>query len=110
LSQAEPSIVGSTVSLAVGVGYTLCAIAVALFPGLSYNFLSSLSHGANVSSLQPQEGAFTFGSYIISLVALMVWGFAVGAFYSSVFNFLTSKRKEREGGLHSSPRVAVGRV
>jgi hypothetical protein len=109
MSQAKPSIVGSTISLTVGVGYTLCAIAVALFPGLSYNLLSSLSHGANVSSLEPQVGAFTFGSYVISLVALMVWGFAVGAFYSSVYNYLSSKSEEREGS-HSSPRVATGRV
>jgi hypothetical protein len=98
MSQAKPSVVGSAFSLTVGVGYTLCAIIVALFPDPSYNFLSSLFHGGNVSMLQPAAGAFTFGSYFISLIALMVSGFALGAFYSYVLGYLSSnvKRTLRE--------------
>ena len=88
MSQAKPSIGGTALSLTVGASYTICALAVALFPGASYSFLSSLFHGGNVSSLEPQAGAFTFGSYFISLVVLMIWGFAVGTFYSWLQNRL----------------------
>jgi hypothetical protein len=109
MSQSKASIIGSTVSLTVGVGYTICAIAVALFPAAFYSFLQNLFHGANVSSLQAQESAFTFGSYFTSLVVLMVWGFALGAFYSAVYNSLSSKIKERDVS-PSSSRVGLGRA
>ena len=109
MSQAKPSIGGTSLSLTVGVGYTLCALAVALFPGASYGFLSSLFHGGNVSSLEPQAGAFTFGSYLISLVVLMVWGFGVGAFYSWVHNRLA--RTSAEGvNTYSTTRSSPGRA
>jgi hypothetical protein len=109
MSQSKASIVGSAVSLTVGVGYTICALAVAIFPAASYNFLQELFHGANVSSLQAQANAFTFGSYITSLVVLMIWGFASGAFYSAVYNSLSSNTKE-VGASPSSTRVGLGRA
>jgi hypothetical protein len=96
MSPAKPSIVGSAFSLTVGVGYTLCAIIVALFPDPSYSFLSSLFHGGNVSALQPAAGAFTFVSYFISLVALMVTAFALGVLYSYALSFLSSKNENIE--------------
>jgi hypothetical protein len=109
MSQAKPLVVGSAFGLTVGIGYTICAIAVALTPALSYNFFSSLFHGANVSSFQPQEGAYTFGSYFISLVVLMAWGFVMGAFYSSVYSFLSGTSSELKSS-PSSPQVATGRA
>ena len=109
MSQTKPSIVGFTTSLAVGVGYILCAIAVALFPGISYSFFSSLFHGANVSSLEPQPGAFTFGPFLVALVILMIWGFAVGTFYSWVLNILTRNSSESLAQ-YSSPKVSPSRV
>ena len=106
MSQAKPSISGSTLSLTVGASYTLCALAVALFPGASYSFLSSLFHGGNVSSLEPQAGAFTFGSYFISLVVLMAWGFAVGAFYSWLHNRISAEGTNPYSSTRGSPSRA----
>jgi hypothetical protein len=90
MSQAKPSVVGSAFSLTVGVGYTLCAIIVAIFPGPAYNLFAALFHGGDVSMLQPAAGVFTFGSYFVSLVALMVSGYVMGAFYSYVLGYLSS--------------------
>ena len=109
MSQAKPSIGGFTLSLTVGVGYTLCALAVALFPGASYSFLSSLFHGGNVSSLEPQVGAFSFESYFVSLVVLMVWGFAVGSFYSWLHKRLNHSSAEGVN-TYSSTKASPGRV
>jgi hypothetical protein len=92
MSQCKPSIVGAATSLTVGFGYILCAISVVLFPDQSYSFLSSLFHGGNVSMLEPRDGAFTFWSFCISLVGLMASGFAMGAFYSWVYNSLNRKK------------------
>lgn len=109
MSQAKPTIDGSALSLTVGVGYTICALAVALFPGPSYSLLSSFFHGGNVSSLEPQAGAFTFGSYFISLVVLVVSGFAVGAFYSWIHNLL-DRTSAKGVDTYSSQRVAPSRA
>jgi hypothetical protein len=89
MSRAKPLVVGSSFSITAGLGYTLCAIAFALFPNFSVDFTTSLFHGLNFSTLKPASGGFTFFSYLESTLVLMAWAFVMGAAYCSIYNRLS---------------------
>ena len=104
MKQSKPLTVASTFSLTVGLGYTICAIAFALFPSLAVNFTTNLFHGLNFSTMQSDSGGFSFGSYFVALIVMMVWAFAMGAIYSSIYNLFN--RKITEGvSTYASSRV-----
>ena len=102
MSLSKPFTVGAVFSFTVGIGYAICAIAFALWPSLAVGFTTNLFHGLNFSPMQSAMGSFSFGSFFSSLVVLMVWSFAMGAIYSSIYNFITSKSAQTVNKYSSS--------
>ena len=96
MTRTKPYVTGSALSLTVGLGYTLCAIAFAIFPKLSYDFMTSLFHGLDFSTLRSETVGFSLASFLFALIVMMVWAFVVGAAYSLIYSQLTKSGDSKE--------------
>lgn len=105
MTQTKPFIVGSVFSLTVGIGYSICAIAFALWPNLAVGFTTNLFHGLNFSTMRSETGSFSVGSFFVALVVMMVWAFVMGAIYSSIYNFI-ARKDVQSVNTYSSSRVS----
>jgi hypothetical protein len=109
MTRTKPLVVGSALGLTAGLGYTLCAIAFALFPTLAVDFTSTLFHGLSFAKMQSESQGFSFASFLLVLIATMAWGFIAGAVFSSIYNLLSREGIESESQ-YSSARVSTGRA
>lgn len=78
----------------VAILYATCALALVLFPNLTAGFINTISHGANLQSLQIGEVPFTFGKFIIGLIYITLYAIVTGFIYGAIRNRL--RRTEGE--------------
>jgi hypothetical protein len=87
-----------TTSLALGstiaILYSLCAIAMAVFPGAAFGFVRSVSHGVNLSALEIGTTPFTFGEFIGGLICITAYALVAGYLYGFFRNLLATKESE----------------
>lgn len=72
---------GLTVAITVAVFYSACALIWALAPQASLTWMNSLFHGLDFSGMV-RPRVFAWSGFLYALAVLVVWGFALGAFYN----------------------------
>ena len=76
---------GFALGITSGIVYTLCAVAVALWPVQTVRFFSYWFHGIDLSRIfvMPQ---LTFGIYFLRLVQVVLFFYITGLIYGWVYN------------------------
>jgi uncharacterized membrane protein len=72
---------GTALAITVGIAYALCAIAFGLWPEAAATVMNGLFHGLDFRKLQSGPTLFSFGSFFVTLLVLMIWAFGVGALF-----------------------------
>ena len=85
---------GAATALTFSILYTVCALAVALFPDGTVDFFNNWFHGLDLRLLKPPGGRpLTLGQFAYGLVSAAVVSFGGGAVLAGSYNVL-SRRTE----------------
>lgn len=87
MNRLDPLKVGAATALTVGIVSIVCAIAVALFPDGTVNFVNSWTHGLDITVLRTNK-PMTLGSLALGLFNVTLFGFLVGALFASCSNLV----------------------
>ncbi len=101
MKSPSPVRTGIALSLTVLVSYTVCTALYALWPRQGIDFLNALFHGLDFAKLESPL-PFTFSMYLVSLAALVVWGFAVGTLFAWLRNLMGGSERRA-----STPLAAI---
>ena len=77
----HPIRVGTSLAVAVAVGYTACSAVFWLWPETAVTFMNALFHGLDFRKLQGAT-SFAFGSFIYAVSVMTLWAFVLGTAYS----------------------------
>ena len=83
----NPLRIGTVLALTVALAYAVCTLVFWIWPDAAMQFMNALFHGLDFRKLRDETGAFGFGSFVISLAGIAVWGFLVGC----VFGWLSNR-------------------
>lgn len=72
---------GTAFALTVAIAYALCTVVFWIWPQAAATFMSSLFHGLDFTKLQSGAALFDFGSFLLALVGITAWAFAVGTLF-----------------------------
>jgi small-conductance mechanosensitive channel len=86
---------GSALAVTVALLYILCALAVALWPDGTIEFLNSWVHGVDLKAMKATT-PMTFGKFLYGLVTIALVAFAVGVVYAWCYNFVHDRRRATE--------------
>ena len=79
---------GITLAFTVGLFYFVCILAWTLAPGPFLNFMNSLFHGMDFTSMvRPRP--FVWQGYLTALLVLCVWALLAGSFFAWLHNRLS---------------------
>lgn len=87
MADLNPWRTGAALALTITVGYTACALVFGLWPELAAPFLKALFHGLDFSKLETGV-PWSWAGFASALLALVVWGFLVGALFAWFCNRL----------------------
>jgi len=94
MNRLNPWIIGCTASITFSVTFTLCALAVALFPDGTVSFFDAWFHGLDLNLLKPPGGRpLTFGQFFYGLVGVAATSFVVGILFAAVYNLIQPRRQ-----------------
>ena len=88
MQRMNPWLTGVALGITIGIGYAVCTLLFLAFPEAALAFLNSLFHGLEFRKLQV-AGAFSLTGFAAVAVAMMVYGFLIGALFASVRNLLS---------------------
>ena len=71
---------GVALAVTVAVFYSLCALVWVAAPATFLNFMNSLFHGMDFSTLI-RPAPFSWGGFLEALVVMSVWAFLAGSFF-----------------------------
>ena len=91
MSNANAVRAGIALALTVGIGYSSCALIFWLWPEAAATFMNGLFHGLDFRKLQSGPTLFSFGTFLYTLVMMLVWAFALGAIYGWLQNRVGSR-------------------
>jgi len=76
---------GFALGLTAGIVYVICASLVWLWPAQTVRFFASWFHGIDLTriAVAPQ---LTFGTFIIGLIGIVLFAYAVGLIYGWIYN------------------------
>ena len=86
---------GSALAVTVALLYVLRALAVALWPNGTIEFLNSWVHGVDLKAMKA-TAPMTFGKFVYGLVTIMIVAFAAGVVYAWCYNFVHDRRRAAE--------------
>jgi len=87
MDKLNPWIVGGSLTISLAVVYTVCALAVVLWPQATFAFFSTWFHGLNLSALAPvKDQGLTIVTFIGGLLSLSVTMFIIGALFAGIYN------------------------
>jgi len=87
---------GAAAALTFSIVYTVCALAVALFPDGTIDFFNNWFHGLDLRLLKPPGGRpLTIGQFIYGLVGAAIVSYAAGAALAGFYNVFTRSAGER---------------
>lgn len=93
MEATKPWIRGAALAVTAGVGYIVCALAVALFPEGTLAFFNTWTHGVDVTLIRrPATKPLAVGEWIFGLVSIVVAGYLAGALYGWVRNLLSARK------------------
>jgi hypothetical protein len=83
-------------ALTFSILYTVCALAVALFPDGTVDFFNNWFHGLDLRLLRPQGGrALTPAQFVYGFVTAAIVSFAGGAALAGSYNMLSRRTAPR---------------
>ena len=78
MNRLDPWRLGAATALTFSMLYTLCALAVALFPDGTVDFFNNWFHGIDLRLLKPAGGrALTFGQFGLGLASAAAVSFVM---------------------------------
>ena len=80
---------GIALAITVGVFYALCALVWTLAPGPFLNFMNSLFHGMDFSSMVQTRPFVWWPGFLVALLVLSTWALLAGVFFAWLLNRLT---------------------
>lgn len=87
---------GAAAALTFSIVYTVCALAVALFPEATVDFFNSWFHSLDLRFLRPPGSRpLTIGQFAYGLVGAAFLSFAVGAALAGFYNAFTLSAEGR---------------
>lgn len=94
LYRAHPT--GLALALTSGIVYSLCALAVRLWPVQTLRFFNDWFHGVDISTIFTAK-YLTFGVFVRGLVEILFFVYLAGLLYAYVYNKCVAhcKRKGR---------------
>ncbi len=82
-------ITGCAASITFSIVFTVCALAVALFPDDTISFFNAWFHGLDLSLLKPPGGRpLTIGQFFYGLAGVAATSFAVGTLFAAIYNLI----------------------
>jgi len=92
MNSLNPWRFGVALALTFSILYTLCALAVALFPDGTMDFFNNWFHGLDLRLLKPPGGrSLTIGQFVYGLVSAAAVSFAGGAVLAGSYNLLSRR-------------------
>jgi hypothetical protein len=86
---------GAAAALTFSIVYTVCALAVALFPDGTIGFFNYWFHGLDLRLLKPPEGRpLTIEQFFGGLVSVAIVSYATGSALAGFYNALARRRAE----------------
>ena len=87
MTDLHPWRLGAAMALTFSILYTVCALAVALFPDATVDFFNNWFHGLDLRLLKPQGGRpLTVGQFAYGLASAAAVSFAGGAVLAASYN------------------------
>ena len=87
---------GAAAALTFSILYTVCALAVALFPDGTVDFFNNWFHGLDLRLLRPQGGRpLTIGQFASGLASAAAVSFVGGAVLAGAYNVFSSRTRPR---------------
>ena len=87
MERLNPWIIGCAASITFSIVFTVCALAVALFPDDTISFFNAWFHGLDLTLLKPPGGRpLTFGQFFYGLLGVVAMSFVVGTLFAAVHN------------------------
>ncbi len=89
MDSLNPWIVGGAATITFSIVFTVCALAVVIFPDGRVDFFNSWFHGLDLNLLKPPGGRpLTPGQFIYGLFGVAVTSFVVGTLFAAVYNLI----------------------
>lgn len=93
MERLNPWIVGAAASITFSIVFTVCALAVVLFPEATVGFFNAWFHGLDLTLLRPPGGRpLTLGQFVYGFVGMAIFSFLTGALFGAVLNVLQIRR------------------
>lgn len=93
MERLSPWILGCTAAITFSITFTVCALAVVLFPDGTVSFFNAWFHGLDLNLLKPSGGRpLTPGQFLYGLVGVAAASFVVGTLFAAVYNLI--RRRE----------------
>jgi hypothetical protein len=87
---------GAAMALTFSILYTLCALAVVLFPDSAVNFFNNWFHGLDLRLLKPPGGRLlTVVQFVYGLASAAAVSFVVGAVLAGSYNIFSRRTEGR---------------
>jgi hypothetical protein len=83
---------GTSFAITIAIAYTLCTAAFWIWPQAAASFMNGLFHGLDFTKLQSGSTLFNFGSFIVALMGVTAWAFAVGTLFGWISARLANAR------------------
>ncbi len=94
MNRIDPLTVGSATAITFSIVFTVCALAVALFPDGTISFFNTWFHGLDLNLLKPPGGRpLTINQFFYGLVGVAATSFLVGTLFAAVYNLIRPRRQ-----------------
>lgn len=86
----RPIKVGVALATTLSVFYSLCTAFAVAYPGAFGKFVNAFFHGWDFAKL---AGSAEYGwpQFFYAIIVFAAWGFAIGAFFSWIYRFLSKE-------------------
>jgi hypothetical protein len=88
MDRLNPWKIGIAAAITSSITYTVCAVAVDLFPEASITFFNAWFHGLDLSLIRAHKPDLV-GVFIYGLVGVAVTAFFVATIYATVYNLVS---------------------
>ena len=86
---------GAAAALTFSIVYTVCALAVALFPDGTIDFFNNWFHGLDLRLLKPPEGRpLTIGQFFRGLLSVAIVSYAAASALAGFYNAFARRGAE----------------
>ncbi|MEO6172067.1 MAG: DUF5676 family membrane protein [Arenimonas sp.] len=92
MNQLKKASVGLSLAITVGLLYSLCGMAVTIFPNAIAAALNLVVHSLNMALLTDSPPTLTVAGFAMGLLGIMTYSFIAGYLYALVYNFVAGKQ------------------